>query len=113
MDVDWSRWRLCLGGEHSTFQGVANQFRLVLQAEFLHEMGAMVFDCPVADMEASSNFGTRFSLGRQLQHLALACRQRFVRVEWSRFRLFNIGVDGDGGDRWAEEASSAGRVAHG
>jgi hypothetical protein len=34
-------------------------------------------------------------------------RQNIVRVKWSRFRLFNVGVDSDCGDWWAEEMSCA------
>ncbi len=61
--------------------GVANQVRLVLQSEFLHQSGAVILHRPLADVEPCGDLRIRLPLRRQLQHLALPRREGFVRIE--------------------------------
>ena len=62
--------------------GVANQFRLVLQPESLHQSGAVILHRPLADVEPCGNLRIRLPLRRQLQHLTLSRCEGFVRIEW-------------------------------
>src|SRR5260370_25482096 len=94
-------------------RGVALQFGLVLQSEFFHQIGTVVFDRPWANVQAYRNLGTGHPLGRELQYLALARRQGFVRVEWAGFGLLDIGVDRDFRNWRAEEPPPRGCLTDG
>src|SRR6266849_2454874 len=92
--------------------GVANEFGLILQAESLHEGGAVILHRPLADVEPRSNLRIRLPLRRQLQHLTLSRRESLMRIECACFGLFNVGIDSDLRDRRTEETSSRGRLSH-
>ena len=84
---------------------VANQFRLVLQSESLHQSGAMVLHRPLADIEPPGNIRIRVPLRRKLQHLTLSGSQGFMWIERARLGSLNIVVNGNLRHRWTEEAS--------
>ena len=93
--------------------GVANQFGLALYPESLHQKGAVILHCPLADAEMCGNLRIRLSLRRQLQHLALPRREGFVWIERARLGLFNVSIDGNLRHGRTEVAPARGRLSHG
>src|SRR5436309_12096346 len=93
--------------------GMANQSRLVLQPECLHQSGTVFLHCPLADVEPCGNLRVGFSLRCQLQHLTLSRSEVCVRIRWVRLGSLNVGVDRDLSHGRTEEASARGRLLHG
>src|SRR5438445_13557259 len=60
--------------------GVAHQPRHAMNAEALHELGAVGLDCLQRHLEAARDLLVGMPLGDELQHLALARGEYF---EWS------------------------------
>ena len=101
-----------LQGNEPSPHGVADQFGLVLEPEFPHQVGAMVLDRPLADVETRSDVSACLPLGCQLQYLALSRSQCFVRVELGGPGLLDVGVDGALRNRRAEKPPPGGRLPH-
>ena len=57
---------LRLHGQDATAQGIAEQVGLGTQAQLLHEMGAVGFDCAGADPQDSRDLRVRPALGSQV-----------------------------------------------
>ena len=89
--------------------GMANQSRLVLQPECLHQSGTVFLHCPLADVEPCGNLGVCIPLSRELQHLALPGSKGFVRLERAGLVPVNVGVDGNL-SHWRTEKTFARRT---
>jgi hypothetical protein len=61
---------------------------------------------PLADVEPCGNLRIRISFGRELEHLALARSEGFMRVERACLGLLNVSIDGDVSNRWTEGSSA-------
>ena len=90
---------------------VANQFRLVLQSELLHDAGTMILNRPWTDVEAFRNLAVRLPLRRHLQDLALSRGQGVMGIEHAGLGLLDVGIEGDLGYRRTEETSARGRFS--
>src|SRR5579862_98958 len=93
--------------------GVADEFRLVPQAESLHQSSSVILYRPWADIKPCGNLHIRFSFCRHLQHLTLPWCEGFVRIECARLALFDEGVNGDLGHRRTQVTSACGCLSHG
>src|SRR5260370_6799247 len=100
------RARLFVQRNQPMAEGVANEFRLVLQAESLHQGGAVILHGPLADVEPLGNLRICLPLRRQLQYLTLSRREGFVRIEVARLGLLDVCINRDF-RHWRTEESSA------
>src|SRR5581483_11455595 len=79
-------------GDKPASHGVTNQLRGVLQAEFSHQVCAMVLDRSLADMEPGRDLGARAPSGGELQDLPLSPGECLVRIKRGRPGLLDVNV---------------------
>ncbi len=63
---------------------MSHKLGMLLESQFVHQMGAMVLCSSLANMERRGDLGIGVSLGRELQNLTLANGQHVLRIEGSR-----------------------------
>src|SRR5262249_62200471 len=83
----------------SPLHSQTNQLLLIADSEFSHKVGAMCFHGSRANEQAAGNLRAAKSLRCQMQDLALARRERVVRIEGCVLRLAEIGGYRVFGDR--------------
>jgi hypothetical protein len=65
---------------------VANQLRLILQSEFLHQNGAVVLNRPLTDIETLRHLRVGFAFRSQLENLSLTRSEGIMWIKRARLR---------------------------
>src|ERR1019366_471933 len=99
--------------DQSMAHGVADQLRLVLNAQFLHQGCAMIFHGSRADVKELGDFAVRLSFRHHLQHFALPRRERLVRIERPGVGLVDVSLNCNFRHRRAQKPAAGRRLADG